>query len=326
MADLTSRAAVERAVVEFDELGRDGFLERYGFGRARDYFLLVGAQKYDSKAIVAAAHGIERPDLGPLRAADFSGGEATVGKKLEDLGFEVSKPAGRNPSWAFDELILALDLYVTHGRALDDSDPEVIELSEVLNSLPIHTVRPDADRFRNPNGVALKLANFAALDPDYPGKGMQAGGRRDAEVWERYHDDPEELHRLADEIRSGAASFPLVPEEDEDEVEEGRLLYRRHRTRERDRRVAKSKKASVLKATGRLECEVCGFDFAAAYGDLGEGFIECHHTVPLAESGPTTTKLADLALLCSNCHRMVHRRQPFATVQDLRAIRDSGGE
>jgi hypothetical protein len=47
-----------------------------------------------------------------------------------------------------------------------------VELSRVLNSLPIHTVRPDLERFRNPNGVALKLANFAALDPAYPGRGI----------------------------------------------------------------------------------------------------------------------------------------------------------
>jgi 5-methylcytosine-specific restriction protein A len=40
-------------------------------------------------------------------------------------------------------------------RLLSDSDAEVVELSEVLNALPIHTVRPDAEKFRNPNGVAM---------------------------------------------------------------------------------------------------------------------------------------------------------------------------
>jgi len=44
---------------------------------------------YDSKAIVGAAYGYAFPDDGPLRAEDFSGGEATVERVLSDLGFEV---------------------------------------------------------------------------------------------------------------------------------------------------------------------------------------------------------------------------------------------
>src|ERR1039458_2470519 len=91
---------------------------------------------------------------------------------------------GRNPDWAEDELILALDLYLRDG-ALDDRDTRIIELSELLNSLPIHTTRPDVERFRNPNGVALKLANFSALDPNYPGVGMGRAERGDLHVWDR---------------------------------------------------------------------------------------------------------------------------------------------
>ena len=75
---------------------------------------------------------------------------------------------------ARDELILALDLYRRFGIA-DDRHPEVVRLSEIRNRLPIHSSRPDEVRFRNPNGVGLKLANFAALDPDYPGVGMSRG-------------------------------------------------------------------------------------------------------------------------------------------------------
>ena len=59
----------------------------------------------------------------------------------------------RNPNWARDELILALDLYLQEGQ-LDVSHPKVIELSNLLNSLPIHTDRLNNEKFRNPNGVA----------------------------------------------------------------------------------------------------------------------------------------------------------------------------
>ena len=86
----------------------------------------------------------------------------------------------RNPDWIEDELILALDLYLREG-ALDDTDQPVIELTEVLNRLPIHTLRPDVERFRNPNGVALKLTNSQALNPAYPGVG--SGGATDSTAW-----------------------------------------------------------------------------------------------------------------------------------------------
>jgi 5-methylcytosine-specific restriction protein A len=196
----------------------------------------------------------------------------------------MARPAGRNPTWAYDELILALDLYLEIGPP-DQRNPRVVELSNVLNALPIHTVRPDIERFRNPSSVALKLSNFAALDPEYPGVGMTRGGRRDAEVWDRYRQDGIALKALAGRIRAGAtevATFPVVPEEGEDEVEEGRLVYREHRVRERDPNLIRRKKA----AARTLDCEICGFNFGAAYGELGEGFIEAHHAVPLSKTGP----------------------------------------
>jgi len=89
LADLTSPSAVLEAVAEFDALGRERFLRKYGFGRARSYFLVHDGRAYDSKAIAGAAHGYEHPDLGPMTRRDFSGGDATVRARLEALGFKV---------------------------------------------------------------------------------------------------------------------------------------------------------------------------------------------------------------------------------------------
>ncbi len=69
-------------------------------------------------------------------------------------------------------------------------------------------------------------------------------------------------------------------------VAEGRELLRRHRVRERSPRLVTKKKRDVLAKTGRLECEVCRFDFAAVCGPLGDGFAECHHTQPLLHRRP----------------------------------------
>lgn len=73
----------------------------------------------------------------------------------------------RNPKWQRDEIILALDLYFNlESGQMNATNNDIIELSKILNQLPIHENRPDEVRFRNPNGVALKLSNFLAIDPN----------------------------------------------------------------------------------------------------------------------------------------------------------------
>jgi len=322
--DVTDRTAVIAALHEYDALGADGFRAAHGFGPATQYVLVHEGKQYDSKAIVGVAHGYQFPTQGPLSAAAFSGGDATVVPVLEALGFTVvaldeNKPSTRNPPWTRDELILAIDLYLRLGY-LDDTHPAVIELSNVLQALPIHAGTPHAGTFRNPNGVTMKLGNIARLDPTYNGKGLDAESKLDEVVWKLFVEDREEMHRLAGLLRAGAVVpdvFPMTPEPDEHDVEEGRLLYRYHRQRERSAKVVALRKRQALERDGALACEVCGFDFTKAFGELGDGYIECHHIVPLSEAGLTKTKPSDLSLLCANCHRMAHRGRPWKSVAEL---------
>jgi 5-methylcytosine-specific restriction protein A len=167
------------------------------------------------------------------------------------------------------------------------------------------------------------VANFLSLNPDVPATGMSRGGQLDRVIFVRYTHDRQQFHRIAELLRAGAAEpglLPAEPVEDESDVEEGRLLFRSHRARERDRRLVGRKKAEALATRGKLDCEVCGFDFAVTYGELGQGFAEIHHVVPLAATGVTKTRLADLAVLCANCHRMAHHRRPWASIQELRIL------
>ena len=87
-----SRREILQAVAEYDQLGRDGFLEKYNFGAARSYLLVIDGKAYDSKAIVGVAHGF-LPGQKRLAAREFSGGEATVGRLLRRLGFQVTSAA-----------------------------------------------------------------------------------------------------------------------------------------------------------------------------------------------------------------------------------------
>jgi 5-methylcytosine-specific restriction enzyme A len=97
-----------------------------------------------------------------------------------------------NPPWSRDELILALDLYLRHQPS-GPNDPEVIALSELLNRLSIHSERPDAQRFRNPNGVYMKLQNFRRLDPNSPGIGLTRGNKLEEVVWREFVGEPRKL-------------------------------------------------------------------------------------------------------------------------------------
>lgn len=101
----------------------------------------------------------------------------------------------------------------------------------------------------------------------------------------------------------------VVIEDDESAFPEGAEKYRLHKARERDPGIILRAKAKRYKEMGKLECEICGTDFHLIYGDLGNGFIEAHHKIPVSQlDGAKSTKIDDLALVCSNCHRMLHRK------------------
>lgn len=107
----------------------------------------------------------------------------------------------------------------------------------------------------------------------------------------------------------------------EKSVYEGQPIYRLHKSRERDSDLTRRKKNMVLSTTGNLTCEVCDIDFQKTYGELGYGFAECHHKNPLSfRTENQETRLDDLAILCANCHRMVHRKKPWLTIEELKVI------
>lgn len=89
--EIREASFVRAAIAEYDRVGRTYFLEKYGFGKSREYMLRdnVTGLLYDSKAIVGAAYGYAFPERGPLQASEFSGGGATVESLLAGLGFEV---------------------------------------------------------------------------------------------------------------------------------------------------------------------------------------------------------------------------------------------
>ncbi|MDP8245994.1 MAG: HNH endonuclease [Candidatus Hinthialibacter antarcticus] len=73
------------------------------------------------------------------------------------------------------------------------------------------------------------------------------------------------------------------------------------------------------KANSDFRCEVCGFSFEEKYGTIGDEYIIAHHLNPIS-MGEQLTTLDDIALVCANCHAMVHTKNPPIPIDELRKI------
>jgi len=231
-----------------------------------------------------------------------------------------------NPGWTEEETILALDLYLSSGRrAINKRDPRVLELSSFLQGIPWPAGTTKNEKFRNFEGVAMKVYNLRSVQL---GHGLR-NTVMDRVVWEKYGANPDDVARLAAQIRSEIAedTVQLAAElqfEDEDTpYPEGRILTAIHKRRERNQKL----RVQLLRLhtkQGTLHCEMClwGKDFHLP--EYLAAALEAHHLVPLCSKQAQDTRLSDLALLCANCHRLIHRaialRSEWLTVAACREL------
>lgn len=99
------------------------------------------------------------------------------------------------------------------------------------------------------------------------------------------------------------------------EYEEGQRMVRERSFFVRNKKLVKEAK----KHYGYI-CQACNFDFEKMYGVLGKDYIECHHIKPLFEYSASVSTIEDVRVVCSNCHRMLHRNKIALTVEELRVI------
>lgn len=82
--------------------------------------------------------------------------------------------------------------------------------------------------------------------------------------------------------------------------------------------------ADKVKKVHGLQCECCNLDFGEQYGKIGEGFIEVHHMIPLSSLTPKSVKAynieRDFAVLCPNCHRMIHKLPDPSDLETLKKL------
>ena len=121
-----------------------------------------------------------------------------------------------------------------------------------------------------------------------------------------------------DNIETFSSFVSDADDRDELTIEEKRAYVRHSRI---ERNTSASKKA---KAAKEAICEGCGFNFKKTYGEHGDGYIEAHHLIPLHTlpfgQAVSMDPVTDFALLCANCHRMVHRRVPMLSLDELKRM------
>jgi hypothetical protein len=358
LSAISSAAPIRRAIAEFDAIGRDAFLAKYGFGRSSGYMVEVDGRLYDSKPLLGAAHQWASPDGLPLPHHAFDGGMSQSVKVLERLGFTVRRVGADAP-----EPTPAARTYLLTWNPANWPWPDRPDVLRRVRDGESVAMRWSAG---NTTTIPVGARVFLLRQGPTP-RGLMGSGWATGPVERGAHWDPDRAARgerppyvpfVFDTLLDPAADALLVPEDfppgpaadvywrppasgtslpaaaaaqlealwaahtgagagprpiggvdAELSAFEGarRQHFVTHRSRERSLRAAKL--AAARAAMGALRCEVpgCGFDFEARYGTLGAGFAHVHHLRPLASLGDGAhTTLADLAVVCANCHAMIH--------------------
>lgn len=195
------------------------------------------------------------------------------------------------------QLSAGTDRFITHDMLVG---------AILQDSLGLELATRAADRSESFADARAAAANFVAW---FSQKYTQG-----ANNWEPLLDRRKIDSRYAYRLRSHAA-LTLWPDPEILSAIEGEPRLVEHFRRERDRSLVALKKRHALRSEGVLRCEACGFRGCDAYVGIDHDVFEVHHLRPLsATAGPVRTELCDLAVLCANCHRAIHRTRPLMDV------------
>ena len=168
------------------------------------------------------------------------------------------------------------------------------------------------DDKKYPPKYVISIANKYIHGEEWPSKGFNAIEAKNYFLQNGY--------TILDKKKENTISI-VQPEGSESKYPEGTEKYKLHKSLERDPTLGKKAKVVRLQTTGELRCDVCNFSFFEAYGELGQGFIEAHHTVPVSSlKGKRKTKLSEIVLVCSNCHKMLHAGKVLLSIKDLKSL------
>jgi 5-methylcytosine-specific restriction protein A len=361
LSDLTAEA-VTKAIEEFDQLGREAFLQKYQFGQARGYILQQAGKSYDSKAIAGAAHGYLLGQKA-LSADEFSGGTATVQKVLEALGFMIVHPDLPSPGDVLNNNEISQQFVVGNMGGMRRSSTRnlLVLISDPFKGLYQDRWEGDVLHYTGmgPTGdQSLTYAqNRTLAESSKTGVPVHL---LEAHELQRYTyagevqliADPYQEEQLDDlgqnrkvwmfsiRLKPGGVA-PVLTETEARAIEESQAKKARQLSMaELKARAAKAKKtpaqrttqtsvyvrdaavAEYVKRLAKGHCDLCGQQ-APFENKQNEAYLECHHINWLAKGGEDTT--ANTVALCPNCHRKMHvlnRKADREKLMERAAARD----
>jgi hypothetical protein len=299
---------VMETIAEFDRIGLEAFLIKYEKGHHPTTHLLRWKERnYPMKALWVASH---RPAANPskldyreaLKGFPKLGFKDFVNLKSPTSNEEVEKPT---PGSIFS----AMDEFVRIGTSAF--------LEKYTGGAPPKSKYVKHDSLLIPMKALWAASHIPFVHHrDFGYRDAEPGFRALGFTVQTIRRSEQHLHAI-----SVAGRWPDKPDDGSDidvlemEVQEGERARREVDVIVRHRGIV-----LAAKTLYGFVCMGCDFDFGKFYGAMGNGFIEAHHVNPLSPRGgvnePTSVK--DFAMLCSNCHRMVHTSMPCLTVDELK--------
>ena len=167
--------------------------------------------------------------------------------------------------WTREELILAFNLYLKlpFGR-IHSRTPEIIKLAAIIS--------------RTPGAVAMRLSNFAHVDPYHQERGIKgmSGGKRQVEpIWNEFINDKEKLIFESEKILA-ERQHTTLEEKFKDELVDVRYLKGETKVREVKTRVNQHFFRQLVMANYMGKCTISGIDVP--------DFLVASHIIPWAEN------------------------------------------
>lgn len=113
----------------------------------------------------------------------------------------------------------------------------------------------------------------------------------------------------------------------DENISEGKISVKSVVVRERSKKLREKAVLHFTDEKGSIKCRICGYEFAVHYGDYGSGYLEIHHRKPVYQyeekdvDAVLSSALDNLVPVCSNCHRMLHRKKGI-TFEEVKKIYD----
>jgi hypothetical protein len=168
-----SASSIEASLIEWDEIGRQEFLDRHSLHGAFKYVIISDGNQYDAKAVLVRAARIQASD-NSLAVSDFGTTEKTIAEPLRNLGFDVRPKeqvrgnSGALLSESFSELVATWEGYRARKTTQKNHPVHVLVVDEIPSILESWT--PSSDRYKfdgsDGKGNILRTPWFAILNLD----------------------------------------------------------------------------------------------------------------------------------------------------------------